>query len=114
MTAATPDSASAVQLMLPTPSSDKVQTTNQTITSSKATLPKLTGCLIKQGSFFQTWKIRYFVLDDRMLTYYSTQEDHENGAKYLGQPFKIYNEDDAQTIITSNGFVSTNVVLSLR
>jgi hypothetical protein len=81
-------------------------TNPQTRASNNIVLPpKLTGFITKQGSFFRTWKRRYFVLDDHVLSYYNGPEDLEKGIKCLGKPFKIHNKVGAQTVITQNGLV---------
>jgi hypothetical protein len=78
--------------------------------SVKVTLPKLSGFITKQGSFFHTWKRRYFVLDNRTLSYYNDPQDLEKEMKSLGQPFTIHNKVDARTVVSQNGLVSVNIV----
>ncbi len=71
-------------------------------------LPKLTGFITKQGSFFRTWKRRYFILEHRKLTYYSNAEDGMNQVNPLGQPFPLYHGAGThRTQLVQNGLVST-------
>lgn len=70
-------------------------------------LPRVTGYITKQGSFFPTWKRRYFVLEQRKLIYFANPEDAEKGKNPLGQPFYLYQEsDNRKTMILHSGLVS--------
>jgi len=49
-------------------------------------LCRVEGFMTKKGSFFPSWKRRYFILENRVLTYYKTEQDALENNR-VGTPF---------------------------
>jgi hypothetical protein len=75
-------------------------------------VPRKAGYATKQGSFFPSWKRRYFVLEDRTLFYYNDASAAENFVKKLGE-MEIYSGDYNQTEVIQNGLVSITRLMVL-
>ncbi len=61
-------------------------------------LCRVFGYGTKQGSFIPTWKRRYFVLENRVFTYFEDEEQYKKD-KHVGNPFPI---TPTQTSIVAN------------
>lgn len=70
-------------------------------------LCKIYGYGTKQGSILPTWKKRYFVLENRMFTYFDDEEDFQKDKnKPAGTPFAIIPNQTTITVNNNGDLVS--------
>jgi hypothetical protein len=78
-------------------------------------LCKIFGYGTKQGSIMPTWKRRYFVLENRLFTYYDDEEHYlKDSSKPVGTPFAIVPTETSVVANNNVDLVSSNFLLFCR